>query len=88
MSDESKKVVTLSESEVESLVEKAVLHTLERFGINTDEPIQVQRDFQFVRDWRMSAESVRKKATTTAIAILVSGALAALWLGFKAILVK
>ena len=84
----NEKVVTMTESELENLVERTVLHTFERFGIDPDDPIEVQKDFSFIRDWRKSVKAVRSKALITAVSILVAGAVAALWLGFKTIIVR
>ncbi len=86
--DSQEKTVTMTESEVELLVERTVLHTFERFGIDPDDPIEVQKDFSFVRDWRKSVKAVRSKALITAVGIVVVGIAAALWLGFKTILVR
>jgi hypothetical protein len=43
-------------------------------------------DLLHVRRWRKSMENVQSKGILTAVGVLVSGALAALWLGIKSAL--
>lgn len=78
----------LSEQELEDLMERAVSRTLTKLGIDTDHPLEVQRDLQFVRDWRITTESLRGKTIVAAIGIVVAGAMGVFWLGLKAIMAR
>ncbi len=78
---EPQKTRTMTEDEIRELVESTVLRTFERLGLDAEDPIQVQRDFQFMRDWRLSSESVKAKALVAAVGILVAGAMGALFMG-------
>lgn len=54
-----------------------------RMGIDVSDPIEMQKDFQHLRDWRTSTESIKKKSVLTLVGILITGMAGALWLGFK-----
>ena len=79
------KKITLSESEVKDLMKEAVAETLTGLGFDTEHPLAVQRDLQYLRDWRHTTESIRGKAILVAVGITVVGLAGVLWLGFKAI---
>lgn len=64
---------------------EAVEETLTKLGIDHSEPFEMQRDFQFVRDWRNASESAKAKAIVVAVGVLFSGVLGALWVGLKTI---
>lgn len=82
MSD-PQKVVQMSAEELEEAVQRGVTRALIQLGLDTSEPIDMQRDMQFLRDLRRSTESVKGKALVTVVGILIAGGMAALWLGFK-----
>ncbi len=52
----------------------------ERLGINASDPIEMQKDFQHLRNWRVSCETVRDQGIKTAIGVLVTGFLGGIWL--------
>lgn len=72
--------------EVRQAADEGVTAALERVGIDPDDPVAVQRDLAFLRDWRTTTASVRKKGILTAVGIIVAGVLGALWLGVMALL--
>jgi hypothetical protein len=49
---------------------------------------EFRKDMEHVRAWRMSMDSIKSKGILTAVGILMSGFLAALWMGFKQLLEK
>lgn len=73
-------------AKVRQAADEGVTAALERVGINPGDPIEVQRDLAFLRDWRHTAASVRRKGLLTAVGVLVAGGLGLLWLGLRAIL--
>jgi len=77
------KQITLSESEVKDLMKEAVTQTLTGLGFDTEHPLDMQRDLQYLRDWRHTTESIRGKAILASVAIAVLGLAGMLWLGFK-----
>lgn len=74
--------------ELERIVAESVRQTLIQLGISTLDPLEMQKDMQHLREWRKSMENVKSKAVITTLTVLLSGILAALWLGFKAIINK
>jgi hypothetical protein len=74
--------------ELQTLIAESVKQTLIQLGISSDDPIEMQRDMQHLREWRKSMESVRSKSFLTLMTILLSGVTAMLWLGFKQIVLK
>jgi hypothetical protein len=85
MEDETKQVV-MKPDELCDLMKRAVNEALTKFGVDTSHPLDVQRDLQFLRDWRTTTESVRGKAVLAAVGIAVVGALGIFWVGIKSII--
>lgn len=84
----SEHTITMTKTELRELMSEVVTETLTKIGIDTEHPLEAQRDSQFVRDWREASESVKGKALVVAVGVLVVGALGALWLGIKTFLLK
>ncbi len=62
----------------------AVKETFLRMGLQSDDPLEAQKDFQHLRSWRQNTQSLGMKVLAAAIGLLVTGSLAALWIGIKA----
>lgn len=73
----------LDKDEVDNIVRMSVRETLISLGIDATDPMETQRDFQTLRDWRKSAASIRSKSIMVLVGIVVTGALAALWVGIR-----
>lgn len=73
----------LTPEEARALIREAVRETFLMLGVKVDDPIEVQKDFQHLREWRNTTESIKSKGLLTVMCILVSGMLAALWVGIK-----
>lgn len=73
----------MTEAEVKKIVAEAVSETLLKLGIEADDPLEVQRDHQFLRGWRQSTEKVKDKSIATAVALVVSGFLGLIYMAFK-----
>ena len=71
----------LSKDELREVFEESVQDMLRSMGVDVDNPLEMQRDFQHLRDWRQSTNAVRQKGFFAAVSILVAGALSAMWLG-------
>ncbi len=70
-------------TEVKEAADEGVTAGLERVGISSDDPTEVQRDFAFLRDWRTTTAGVKRKGLLAATGFIVLGTLGALWLGLK-----
>jgi hypothetical protein len=71
--------------EIEQIVAETVRQTLIQLGISTVDPLEMQKDMQHLREWRKSMESIKSKAMLTTLTVFLSGILAAIWLGFRAL---
>lgn len=83
--------VELTEAGVRHLMQEtaraAARETVEdmfaKLGIDADAPFEVQRDFQHLREWRKSIETVKRQGMITAIGIIVAGVLGLIWMAIK-----
>lgn len=78
--------VVMTEEQLRALVSSSVRETLLLLGVDASNPIEMQRDFQHLREWRLTVTRVKSKGVLTMLTILVSGTAAAFWVGFKEIL--
>jgi len=76
--------IQLSRGELKGLMEEAVNNALTKMGIDVSDPIEMQRDFQHLRDWRVTVKSAQSKGFLTIMGLLTAGLVAAVWIGFKA----
>lgn len=75
--------VTLTPEEVSHMVAEAVRQTLLQMGIDTSNPLAMQRDFQHLRQWRESGEDLKRKGTVVLLGIFFSGLVSLILLGLK-----
>lgn len=78
----------LTKDEARDLIRDTVRETFLMMGVKVDDPLEVQKDFQHLREWRTTMESVKSKGLLTIIGVAVSGVTAAVWLGLKELLHK
>jgi hypothetical protein len=78
----------LHNSEADEVVLKTIATILTSFGIEEEDRIELRRDFQHLRRWRKSYEQVERVGWGAVITVIITGALGALWLGFKTLIVK
>jgi len=86
-----KAVLELTEAEVEQIASRAakeaVNDLLLKMGVDVSKPdalIEMQADFAHTRKWRKSVETVQRQGLLTAVGVLVTGGLGALYMAFKA----
>lgn len=73
----------MNEEEIRRIVAQSVTETLMRLGIEADDPLEAQKDFQHLRSWRTSTEAIKRQSFVTATVVIVTGALGLLWLAIK-----
>lgn len=73
----------MDESEVRKIVAETVKETLTSLGIDASDPVEVQKDFQHLREWRESMATVRKQSLMTAVGIVTAGLIGLIWLAIK-----
>ena len=81
--DDHDAMVALSAEDLQILVKATVHETLANLGADADNPIEMQKDFQHLREWRCTMNDVRSKGILTLVGIIVAGVCTALWLGLK-----
>jgi hypothetical protein len=74
--------------ELRDLIRETVSETFTQLGVQYSSPLEMQKDFQHLREWRLSVESVKSKTMLAIVGVFVSGTLGALWLGLKEVLSK
>lgn len=73
----------LASPEVAELVATTVRQTLIQLGIDATNPLEMQRDFQHLREWREAGRELKHKGMMALLGIVLSGAAALLLLGVK-----
>lgn len=73
----------VTREELTALMSATVKQTLTEIGMDTTQPIELQRDMSFVRDLRRARDSVKGKALLLSVGVIVTAALGALALGVK-----
>lgn len=73
----------MTEAEIRKIVAETVAETLMRIGIEADDPMEAQKDFQHLRSWRTSTETVKRQGLLTAIGIVTAGIIGAVWMALK-----
>lgn len=75
--------VAMSTSDMRAVVAEAVQQTLLQLGVDTSDPLSMQRDFQHLRKWREAETSLRSSGILVALGIFLSGLSALFVLGVK-----
>lgn len=83
---EEDRPITVTKAELEELIHSTVKRTLTSLGLRHDNPFEMQRDFQFLRDLRQGVSQVRTKGVLTLIGLAIAGLATAIWLGIKSAL--
>jgi hypothetical protein len=78
----------LHKDTIDDVVLKTVVNLLTSFGFEEDERKELKKDFVHLRKWRKSVDSATGLTFKVVVGTLVSGFLAAVWLGVKALLGK
>ena len=81
-------VVTLTEAQLKEIVSGAVTETLIKLGVDVSKPIDMQRDFQHLREWRMATQALQERGMLALLTLLVAGAAAAMWIGLKGMILQ
>lgn len=77
-------IIHLTESQLRHVVETTVEETLLKMGVDVEDPMEMQRDFKHLREWRQTTATLRKGGLMAGASIIVSGVLGLIWVGVKA----
>jgi len=83
---EDTRSIRLTEEELRTVMTEAVDTALVRLGVDVENPIQMQQDFQHLREWREATSSMKRKGLVVITGTLVAGGLAAAFVGIKSLL--
>lgn len=64
-------------------IRQVVHETLLELGVQHNEPMEMQKDFQHLREWRVTMEKARSKSVMAVVGFLLTGVLALFAIGFK-----
>ena len=73
----------MTHEELQKLIAEAVRQTLVQMGADPSNPIEMQRDFQHLRQWRRAGEDLRSKGMLTLLSIFVTGSVALFLVGLR-----
>lgn len=76
----------LDREELRTLMHDAVVEGMSTLGIDARNPLDVQKDMQFVRELRLMSEKVKQKTYLTMAALVAAALVGAVWLGVKSVL--
>jgi hypothetical protein len=73
----------MTENEIRRIVAETVDQTLTRLGVDTENPIEFQKDLSHLREWRQSVATIKRQSLITAVGVLIAGVLGLIWLGLR-----
>ncbi len=79
----SEPIVHLTEAQLREMITATVQATLTSIGIDAADPLVMQKDFAWLREWRESAEEVKRKGLVALVTLAVTGIAGAVWVGVK-----
>jgi predicted deacetylase len=68
---------------VHDIVRTAVTQTLVSLGMDASDPLKLQQDMHYLREKRQSEERIRSKIALVLIALGITSAVGAMWVGLK-----
>ena len=83
MGDENNKVISMSESELKEFTAQVVRDTLISLGVDHSDPLEMQKDFQHLREFRESTEAMKRKGVVTLVGIFVASVVGAIMMALK-----
>ena len=69
----------IPDDELRKIAKMAVAETLLSLGLDMDDPLEAQKDFQHLRAWRESVETVKRQGLVTAVGAVATGIIALIW---------
>lgn len=73
----------LHNDDIDSVVLRTLHQLLTSFGIEEEDRKELRADFVHLRKWRKSVDAATSLGFKVVVTTLVSGFLAAIWIGFK-----
>lgn len=73
----------LSEKDLEHLVSRAIQRAFVAIGIATDDPINMQQDFSFLRSLRTSTQRIKWQGVTAIVGATITAIIGMIVVGFR-----
>lgn len=77
-----------TQPDLDKVVLKTIATLLTSFGIEENDRVELKADFVHLRKWRKSVDQATTVTFGVMVTTLVTGVLAALWVGIKAMIGK
>ena len=77
------KEASLTREQTQQLIAESVRQTLIQLGVESESPLEMQKDFQHLRNWRLSGEEIKRKSIIALIGLFLTGLAGLIALGFK-----
>lgn len=74
---------SLSREDIHDLITESVRQTLVQIGIDNSNPLEMQQDFQHLRQWRRAGEDLRSKGMLALLTVFLTGLASLVLLGLK-----
>lgn len=81
--EEAARRSSLDADQLDDIVSNAVRQTLLQLGIDAANPLEMQRDFQHLREWRKAGTEIKTKGLLALLGLFLTGAAGLLVLGLK-----
>lgn len=81
--DRAAEKVALSKDEIRKLTKDTVTETLVQLGMDQHNPLEMQADFQHLRQWRRAGEDIRRRGMLALITIFVTGFVSLILVGVR-----
>lgn len=73
----------VNEEQFEAIADRAANKALEglflHIGVDTQDPLAMQKDFAHLRAWRESSDLIKSRTIATAVGIIITGICAAIY---------
>lgn len=73
----------MTRDELRELIAETVRETLTQMGADPAHPLEMQRDFQHLRQWRRAGEDLHHKGMLALLGIFLSGVVALVLVGVR-----
>ena len=70
--------IVMTPAQLDAMLEKVIERTLTRYGVDTKNPLDQQKDMQHLRSWRIASENSFLTARNVVIVALTTGVLGTL----------
>jgi hypothetical protein len=77
------KPVVLTEDELEALATRVLAKAFITIGISVEDPIEMQKDFHFIRSLRVGSSTLRNHFLITIVGSIATALASLVYLGFK-----